>query len=163
MLQTIKILIRKGAPLFLIITVLFACTNDNPDPTGLFDAEFTGDFQETLEGSATFELEPRGSNGVVIVYLRESNDVFIRLTLPNASPNEIFIEPGTYNIVTQLGNDLLSEVLVDFIDGSLSFTASSGEVNIGISKPTQLAGTIANAEFQILRSMCNGTFNAIPQ
>jgi hypothetical protein len=163
MLKQIKSLTDKSFFLLSVIALLFACTNDNPDPTGLFDAEFTGDFQETLEGSATFELEPRGSNGVVIVYMRESNDVFIRLTFPNASPNEIFIEPGTYTVVAQLGNDLTSEVLVDYIDGDLSFTASSGEVNIGISKPTQLAGTIASAEFQILRSMCNGTFNAIPQ
>ena len=163
MLEAIKVLIRKRVFLFFVIPALFACTEDNPDPTGLFDAEFTGDFQKTLEGNAEFELEPRGSNGIVIVYLRESNDVFIRLTFPNASPNELFIEPGTYTVVTQLGNNLLSEVLVDFIDGSRSFTASGGELNIGISKPTQLAGTIADAEFQILRSMCNGTFNAIPQ
>ena len=163
MLKQIKSLTGKSFFLLSVIVLLFACTNDNPDPTGLFDAEFTGDFQETLEGSATFELEPRGSNGVVIVYLRESNDVFIRLSFPNASPNEIFIEPGTYTVVTQLGNDLTSEVLVDFIDGNLSFTASSGEVNIGISKPTQLAGTIASAEFQLLRSMCNGTFDSTPQ
>ena len=163
MLKQIKSLTGKSFFLLSVIVLLFACTNDNPDPTGLFDAEFTGDFQETLEGNATFELEPRGSNGVVIVYLRESNDVFIRLSFPNASPNEIFIEPGTYTVVTQLGNDLTSEVLVDFIDGNLSFTASSGEVNIGISKPTQLAGTIASAEFQLLRSMCNGTFDSTPQ
>lgn len=163
MLRTIKVLIRKSVFSLLAISIMFACTNDNPDPTGLFDAEFTGDFEETLEGSATFELEPRGSNGIIIVYLRESNDVFIRLSFPNASPNTVFIEPGTYTIVTQLGNDLASEVLVDFIDGNASFSASSGQVNIGISKPTQLAGTIANAEFQILRSMCNGTFNSIPE
>ncbi len=149
--------------LSLSILILFACTNDNPDPTGLFDAEFTGDFEDTLEGSAAFELEPRGSNGIILVYLRESNDVFIRLSFPNASPSQIFIEPGTYSVVSQLGNDLASEVLVDFINGDASFSASSGQVNIGISKPNQLAGTIADAEFQILRSMCNGTFNSIPQ
>ncbi len=163
MIEIIKLLIRKSVFLLLAIPLLFACTNDNPDPSGLFDAEFTGNFAETLEGSATFELEPRGSNGVVIVYLRESNDVFIRLSFPNASPSQVFIEPGTYTVVTQLGNDLASEVLVDFIDGNASFSASGGQVNIGISKPAQLAGTIDNAEFQILRSMCNGTFNSIPQ
>jgi hypothetical protein len=163
MLKTIREYTRKSGILLFLIPFLFACTNDNPDPTGLFDAEFTGDFEKTLEGSASFELEPRGSNGIVIVYLQESNDVFIRLSIPNASPSEIFIEPGTYTIVPQLGNDLASEVLVDFINGNSSFTASSGEVNIGISKPTQLAGTISDAEFQILRSMCNGTFNSIPQ
>jgi hypothetical protein len=163
MLKTIKVFIRSGVFLFSIIALLSTCTNDNPEPTGLFDAEFTGDFNATLEGSASFELEPRGSNGIIIVSLRESNDVFIRLSFPNASPSSIFIEPGTYTVVTQLGNDLASEVLVDYIDGKTSFTASSGEVNIGISKPTQLAGTIANAEFQILRSMCNGTFNSIPE
>jgi hypothetical protein len=163
MLKTIKVFIRSGAFLLSIIALLSTCTNDNPEPTGLFDAEFTGDFNATLEGSASFELEPRGSNGIIIVSLRESNDVFIRLSFPNASPSSIFIEPGTYTVVTQLGNDLASEVLVDYIDGKTSFTASSGEVNIGISKPTQLAGTIANAEFQILRSMCNGTFNSIPE
>lgn len=163
MLKTIKVFIRSGVFLLSIITLLSTCTNDNPEPTGLFDAEFTGDFNATLEGSASFELEPRGSNGIIIVSLRESNDVFIRLSFPNASPSSIFIEPGTYTVVTQLGNDLASEVLVDYIDGKTSFTASSGEVNIGISKPTQLAGTIANAEFQILRSMCNGTFNSIPE
>jgi hypothetical protein len=163
MFNKIKTLIRKSAFMLLAISILLACTNDNPDPTGLFDAEFTGDFAKTLEGSATFELEPRGSNGVIIVYLRESNDVFIRLSFPNSSPTSVFIEPGTYTIVTQLGNDLASEVLVDFIDGNASFSASNGQVNIGISKPDQLAGTIANAEFQILRSMCNGTFNSIPE
>jgi hypothetical protein len=163
MFNKIKTLIRKSAFMLLAISILLACTNDNPDPTGLFDAEFTGDFAEKLEGSATFELEPRGSNGVIIVYLRESNDVFIRLSFPNSSPTSVFIEPGTYTIVTQLGNDLASEVLVDFIDGNASFSASNGQVNIGISKPDQLAGTIANAEFQILRSMCNGTFNSIPE
>jgi hypothetical protein len=163
MLKTIKVMFRKSVFLLLAIPLLLACTEDNPDPTGLFDAEFTGDYAKTLEGSATFELEPRGSNGIIIVYLRESNDVFIRLTFPNASPSTVFIEPGTYTIVTQLGNDLASEVLVDFIDGNASFSASNGQVNIGISKPNQLAGTIANAEFQILRSMCNGTFNSIPE
>ena len=163
MLKTTKAFIKKSTFFLFAIPLLFACTNDNPDPTGLFDAEFTGDFKETLEGNASFVLEPRGSNGIVIVYLKESNDVFIRLSIPNASPSEIFIEPGTYTIVPQLGNDLTSEVLVDFINGNSSFTASSGEVNIGISKPTQLAGTISDAEFQILRSMCNGTFNSIPQ
>ena len=163
MLKTTGTYLRKSGILLLIIPFLFTCTNDNPDPTGLFDAEFTGDFKDSLEGSARFELEPRGSNGIVIVYLMESNDVFIRLSFPNASPSQILLEPGTYTIVPQLGNDLLSEVLVDFIDGKSSFTASTGEVNIGISKPTQLAGTIANAEFKILRSMCNGTFNSTPQ
>ena len=163
MLKIIKVYVRKSVFLLSLIALFFACTEDNPDPTGLFDAEFTGDFERILEGSATFELEPRGSNGVIIVYLRESNDVFIRLSFPNPSPSQVFIEPGTYTIVTQLGNDLASEVLVDFINGDASFSASSGEVNVGISKPTQLAGTISNAEFQILRSMCNGTFNSIPQ
>ncbi len=163
MFNKIKTLIRKSVFILVAFPILLACTNDNPDPTGLFDAEFTGDFAKTLEGSATFELEPRGSNGVIIVYLRESNDVFIRLSFPNSSPTSVFIEPGTYTIVTQLGNDLASEVLVDFIDGNASFSASNGQVNIGISKPDQLAGTIANAEFQILRSMCNGTFNSIPE
>ena len=163
MIKIIKVLIRNSVFLLLTIPLLFACTNDNPDPSGLFDAEFTWDFEEKLEGSAKFELEPRGCNGVFIVYLRESNDVFIRLSFPNSCPSAVFIEPGTYTVVTQLGNDLASEVLVDFIDGNASFSASSGQVNIGISKPTQLAGTITNAEFQILRSMCNGTFNSIPE
>ena len=162
MFKILNVFVGKRVLLLFMIPIIFSCTEDNPDPTGLFDAEFSGDFQKILEGSATFELQPRGSNGIVIVYLRESNDVFIRLTFPNSSPNELFIEPGTYTIVTQLGNDLTTEVLVDYIDGT-SFTASSGEVNVGISKPTQLAGTISNAEFRVLRSMCNGTFNAIPE
>jgi len=163
MLKKIRGYIRKSGILLFLIPFLFACTNENPEPTGLFDAEFTGDFKEMLEGSARFELEPRGVNGIVTIHLKQSNDVFIRLSLPNGSPSQIFLEPGTYTIVPQLGSNLPSEVLVDFINGNLSFSASSGEVNIGVSKPTQLAGTIANAEFQVLRSMCNGTFNSIPQ
>lgn len=163
MFETIKVRIRKSGLLIFFITVLLACTNDNPDPTGLFNAEFTGDFTESLEGNARFSLQASGTNGIVIIQLKESDDIFIRLTLPNASPNQIFIEPGTYTIVPQFGNNLPSEVLVDFIDGNLSFTASNGEVNVGISKPNQLSGTIVNAEFQLLRSMCNGTFDSTPQ
>ena len=163
MFKTIRIRIRKSGLLLFMIPVLLACTNDNPDPTGLFNAEFTGDFTESLEGNARFSLQASGTNGIVIIQLKESDDIFIRLSLPNASPNQIFIEPGTYTIVPQFGNNLPSEVLVEFIDGNLSFSASSGEVNVGISKPAQLSGTIVNAEFQLLRSMCNGTFDSTPQ
>ena len=86
----------------------------------------------------------------------------IRLTFPNPNNNQIQLEPGTYTIVPQLNQDIFSEVLVDYIDDNLSFTAASGEVRVGISKPTQISGRIVDAEFSLLRSMCNGTFDAIP-
>lgn len=150
--------------LFILVqTFLFnRCTSNNPEPTGLFTANFTGDFSKTMEGNARFRLEPAGDNGILIIQLKESNNVFLRLSFFNSSPSQIFLEPGTYNIVPQLGNNIPSEVLVDFINGGLSFTAQSGEVRIGISKPGQISGEFVNAEFSFLSSMCNGTFDSTP-
>jgi hypothetical protein len=148
----------------LLIPLFYACTSNNPDPTGTFNATFTGDFDKFIEGDARFSLQPSGINGKVFIHLRESDiaDVYLRLIFPNPSSTQIVLEPGTYTIVPQLGNDITSEVLVDFFNGGLSFTAQSGQINIGISKTTQISGQIVNAEFSILKSMCNGTFDAIP-
>lgn len=146
--------------LFIFIT---GCTSDNPEPTGTFTATFSGNFNEELEGTALFRLEPSGINGIIFIHLRETNDRFLRITLPNPDPAQIFLEPGTYTIVTQLGNDIRSEALVDYIEGQLTFKATSGQLKIGISKSTQISGQIENAEFSVLMSMCNASFDAIPE
>jgi hypothetical protein len=93
----------------------------------------------------------------------ESNNTFIRIVIPNPNASQILLEPGTYTIVPQLGNDVFTEVLVAFVNDGLTFTAQSGQVNIGISKSTQITGQIINAEFSVLRSMGNGTFDSIPE
>ena len=158
-----KIAYGYGFFLALLIHFLSGCTGDNPEPTGLFGATFSGDFTYDMEGNARFRLEPSGNNGIVIVNLTESNNTFIRIVLPNPNASKILLEPGTYTIVTQLGNDVFTEALVDFVKDGLTFKAQSGQVNIGISKTTQISGQIANAEFSVLRSMCNGTFDSIPE
>jgi hypothetical protein len=142
---------------------LVGCTSNNPEPTGTFTATFSGNFSEELEGTARFFLQPSGINGILFILLRETNEKYIQITIPNTDPVQILLEPGTYTIVPQLGNDILSEVLVDYVDGPLSFTATSGQLKIGISKSTQISGQIENAEFNILMSTCNGTFDAIPE
>ena len=150
--------------LIISISVLFAgCKDDNPKPTGLFNASFSGDFNKEMEGNARFRLEPAGANGVIIIQLRESDEVLLRLTFPNPSLTEIFLEPGSYTVVPQFGNNIPKEVLLDFINGQLSFKAQSGEVRIGISKPDQISGQIVNAEFSLLQSTCNSTFDSTPQ
>lgn len=138
-------------------------TTDNPEATGTFRAEFTGDFSKVMDGNAAFRLEASGINGIVIVRLNESETSYIRLTFPNPSPTEIVLEPGTYTIVKQLNNDIWSEVLVDYVDKGSSFSATSGFIGIGISKETQLSGDIRNASFTLLNSTCNGTFDAKPE
>ena len=155
--------IYNGLLFALLIHFISGCTSNNPDPTGIFNASFSGDFNKTIEGDARFKLEPSGINGIVLIHLRESNDVYLRITFPNPSPTQIFLEPGTYTIVPQLGNNIPSEVLVDFFNGGLSFTAQSGQIKIGISKPTQISGQIVNAEFSLLKSMCDGTFDSTPE
>ena len=153
--------------LLVLITLIFSfvsCgTTDNPEVTGTFTAEFSGDFSKAIDGNATFRLEGSGLNGIIIVRLDESETSYIRLTFPNPSPTEIVLEPGTYTIVKQLNNDIWNEVLVDYVDNGLSFSASSGSVGIGISKETQLSGDIRNASFTLLSSICNGTFDAKPE
>jgi hypothetical protein len=145
------------------VFIVMGCTSDNPEPTGTFSASLSGNFTSNLEGTARFRLEPSGINGIVIIQLKESDDVFVRLSFPNSSPSQIFLEPDTYSIVPQLGNDLTSEVLVDFINNGISYTARGGEIAIGISKPDQISGEIVSAEFDVLKSMCNGQFDAIPE
>jgi hypothetical protein len=51
--------------------------------------------------------------------------VLLRILFPNQRTSQIFLEPGTYTIVPPLGNNIPSEVLVDFINGGTSFTAYS--------------------------------------
>jgi hypothetical protein len=153
----------KGIATIFIFFLIFSCTSSNPEPTGTFTATFTGNFSNEFEGTARFELIPSGINGIIHIVLKETNDTYLRLSFPNTDPNQILLEPGTYTIVPQLGNNILSEVLVDYIDGPLSHTAQSGQVNIGISKQDQISGQIQNAEFSTLMSMCNSTFDAIPQ
>jgi len=147
----------------MIFSFISCGTTDNPEATGTFRAEFTGDFSKVMEGDSYFRLEPSGINGIIIIRLDESETSFLRLTFPNPSPTEIVLDPGTYTIVTQLGNNIIREVLVDFVDNGISFTANSGSVGIGISKETQLAGDIINASFPLLSSTCNGNFNAKPE
>ena len=158
-----SILLIKGILFTISFYWLLGCTSDNPQPTGLFSASFSGNFIKAIEGNARFRLEPSGGTGILFIHLRESNNTFIRFTFLNPSPSEIFLEPGSYTIVPQLGNDLRSEVLVDYVENGLTFTANSGEIQIGVSKPAQISGKIVSAEFSNLRSMCNGTFDAMPE
>ena len=149
--------------LFLLILIAFTqCTKDNPEPTASFRINLTGDISKVFEGTATFKLEPLGDNGILTIRLDGGNSEFIRLTYLNPDPAQIFLEPGTYNVVPQLGNEIKKEVLVDFVTVSNTFIASSGQVTVGISKNSQITGNLNSVFFNIPNTTANGSYDAIP-
>lgn len=146
----------------LSIPLLLQCTQENPDPTGSFQINLTGNINKVFSGTATFNLQPQGDNGILTIRLDGGNSEFIRLTYLNPDPNQIFIEPGTYTVVSQLGNDITKEVLADYVTPTNVFAAESGEITVGISKNTQITGKLNNVFFLIPNTTANGNYDAIP-
>ncbi len=138
------------------------CTDNPPGPTGTFNVIFSGNISDQLQGNASFRLEPANTNGLIIVQLSESQNVYVRLSFFNPDPNQIFLEPGSYNVVDRLDQNIPGEVLVDYVSLQGTFNATSGEIRIGIVKDNQIRGELVNVRFNLLNSSCNGTFDAIP-
>ena len=149
--------------LIAIMAVLSNCSNESPQPSGQFNVTLSGGLSDQLQGEARFELVPVSPNGRIIITLRESESAYIRLTFVNPDPNQIFLEPDSYNVVSQLGQDVLKEVLVDFVSQVGTFTATSGEIRVGIVKNSQIKGDLVNVLFSTLNITSNGTFDAIPE
>ena len=148
--------------ILILLTFLVHCTKDNPDPTGTFNISLTGNINKVFDGTATFSMQPLGDNGILTIQLDGGNSEFIRLTYLNPDPEQIFLEPGTYNVVPQLGNEIRKEVLVDFVTPTNVFTAGSGEVTVGISKNSQITGKLINVFFQVPNTTADGNYDAIP-
>jgi hypothetical protein len=151
---------------YILITViagLFSCSDDTPEPTGKFSVTFTGGIDEQLQGNARFELIPGSTNGRLMVTLEESMSRTIRLTFFNPDPAQIFLEPGTYTVVVQAGQNVPDEVLVEFLSEAGSFSATSGVIEVGIVKNTQIKGNLVNVVFSTLNITCRGNFDAIPK
>lgn len=152
--------------LYIIISLmvtLAGCSDDPPEPTGRFSLTFTGGLSEQLEGEARFDLVPGSTIGRIIIYLEESETKVVRLTFFNPNPTQIFLEPGTYTVVTQAGQNVMEEVLVDYISNIGTISASTGEVQVGIVKNTQIKGNLVGVNFSTLNITCNGNFDAIPE
>lgn len=139
------------------------CTSDPPEATGTFNVAFSGNVTDQVQGEATFRLVPNNTNGLIIINLIQSPSVYMRLSFFNPDPAQIFLEPGTYTVVDQLGQNVPGEVLVDYFNNQGSFSASSGEIKVGIVKESQIKGNLVNVRFTILNSSCNGAFDAIPE
>jgi hypothetical protein len=151
---------------FILLTVisgLFSCSTDTPEPSGKFSVTLTGGIDDQLQGNATFELIPNNVNGRLTIMLVESESRTIRLVFFNPDPAQIFLEPGTYTVVAQAGQNVPDEVLVDFISVAGTFSATSGEINVGIVKNTQIRGDLVNVAFSTLNITSNGNFDAIPK
>ena len=151
---------------FIILAALLGvldCTSDPPEATGTFNIVFSGTITDQLQGKATFRLTPSSTNGIILVSLDQSQTVYLRLSFFNPDPTQIFLEPGTYTVVEQLGQNVPGEVLVDYINAQGSFSASSGEIRVGIVKESQIRGDLVNVRFNLLNSSCNGNFDAIPE
>jgi hypothetical protein len=144
------------------IAVLSGCTNDRPEPAGNFSLTFTGGLNEKLQGNARFELIPSSTFGRIIIHLEESQTRLVRLTFFNPDPAQIFLEPGTYRVVAQAGQNVPNEVLVTYISNVGTISASSGEIKVGIVKNSQIKGTLVNVIFSTLNITCNGNFDTIP-
>lgn len=139
------------------------CTNDPPEPTGTFNAVFSGNITDQLQGQATFSLTPSNSFGRIEVILAESSSTYLRLTFYNPDASQIFLEPGSYAVVDQAGQNVPDEVLVDYVTSMGSISAASGEVRVGIAKENQIKGDLVNVKFNLPDATCNGTFDAIPK
>lgn len=138
------------------------CTSDPPESSGTFNIVFNGNITDEIQGKATFQLIPSNTNGLIIVNLDQSQSVYLRLSFFNPDPAQIFLEPGTYTVVDQLGQNIPGEVLVDYFNSQGSFKAASGEIRVGIVKESQIRGDLVNVRFNLLNSSCNGNFDAIP-
>jgi len=141
---------------------IFNCTGDPPEATGTFNVVFSGNINDEFQGNAFFELVPNNTIGVIYITLAESETVYFRLTFYNPDPAQIFLEPGSYTVVGQLGQNVPGEVLVEYINEQGTFSAASGEVRVGIVKNNQIKGEVVNALFNLLNTSCNGNFDAIP-
>ena len=151
---------------FIIIASIIGiahCTDDPPEATGTFNVQFSGNISDQLQGNASFRLDPLNTNGLIIVRLDESEFIYLRLSFFNPDPNQIFLEPGSYNVVDRLGQNIPGEVLVDYVNEQGSFNAASGEIRVGIVKNSQIKGELVNVRFNLLNSSCNGSFDAIPE
>ncbi len=142
---------------------IYNCTNDPPEATGTFNIVFSGTITDQVQGKATFDLVPSNTNGLIIINLIQSSSVSLRLSFFNPDPSQIFLEPGTYTVVSQLGQNVPGEVLVDYTNSQGSFSAASGEIRVGIVKESQIKGDLVNVRFNLLNSSCNGAFDAIPE
>ena len=141
---------------------IFNCTSDSPEASGTFNVGFSGNINDQIQGQATFRLTPTNSYGLIVVNLEESPSVYLRLSFYNPDGSQIFLEPGTYTVVEQAGQNVPDEVLVDYFTAQGSFSAASGEIRVGIVKENQLKGDLVNVRFNLLNSTCNGSFDAIP-
>jgi len=139
------------------------CTNDPPEPTGTFNVVFSDNISDQLQGQATFSLTPSNSFGRIEVILAESSSTYLRLTFYNPDASQIFLEPGSYSVVEQAGQNVPDEVLVDYVTSMGSISAASGEIRIGIAKENQIKGDLLNVKFNLPDATCNGTFDAIPK
>lgn len=155
--------------LTLVITVallgILNCTSDTPEATGTFNVVFSGNITDQLQGRATFRLTPSNSFGRIEVILAESSSTYLRLTFYNPDASQIFLEPGSYTVVEQAGQNVPDEVLVDYITSMGSISAASGEIRVGIAKENQIKGDLVNVKFNLLNAdaTCNGSFDAIPE
>jgi hypothetical protein len=151
--------------LTLIITAImlgiFRCTSDPPEPTGTFQVAFSGTINDEVQGDATFKLVPNNTNGLIIINLTQSSSDYFRLSFFNTDPAQIFLDPGTYTVVEQLGQNVTGEVIVDYFNNLGKFSATSGEIRVGVVKESQIKGDLLNVQFNLLNSACNGNFDAI--
>lgn len=156
---------KRILTLAIIVALLgiLNCTSDTPEATGTFNVVFSGSITDQLQGHATFRLTPSNSFGRIEVILEESSTDYLRLTFYNPDASQIFLEPGSYTVVEQAGQNVPDEVLVDYITSQGSFSASSGEVRVGIAKDNQIKGDLVNVKFNLPSATCNGTFDAIPE
>ena len=157
-----KISLLRNLFILLLLAFLSHCTKDNPEPTGVFNINLSGNINKVFNGTATFSMQPLGDNGILTIRLDGGNSEFIRLTYLNPDPEQIFLEPGTYNVVPQLGNEIRKEVLVDFVTPTNVFTAANGEVTVGISKNSQITGKLIDVFFQVPNTTANGNYDAVP-
>ena len=158
--KTIQITLFTAS--FLLLIGVHSCINDpkNEEVTGIFNIQITGDIQDTLEGVANFELIPKTDYGLVIVRLEEDELNYVMISFVNSSPTNIRLEPGDYNIVSQIVPNNQKEVLVDYYINGVKNSGNSGSVSIGISKETQLKGRINTANFTVINSFMSGNYDA---
>jgi hypothetical protein len=154
----IQLILIAGSFLFLFGTN--GCTRENEEASGLFNVQITGDIQETMEGEATFTFIPKTDYGLIIIRLEEDELNYINLSFINPNASRVYLEPGDYNVVTQMTPNDQKEALVDYYINGLKHSGSSGSISIGISKETQLKGKINAVSYPDINSSMSGNYDA---
>ncbi|MFC2125034.1 hypothetical protein ACFLU5_09505 [Bacteroidota bacterium] len=148
---------------FIFLFGIHSCIDDpgNDEVSGIFTIQISGDIQETMEGKATFSLISKDQYSLVIIKLEVDELNYVWLSFVNPSSTSIFLEPGDYNIVSQITVDSQKEVLIDYYIDGVKYIADSGSVSLGVSKETQLKGRINTASFPDINSFISGNYDAI--